>query len=453
VDVILLAVELAELRAEVRADGLHDLLHAFQVFHGEHLMPVLGDENQVNVQEKDTVSASADSFMTSHETKYDVLVQLRYNYRLDPAPRHRKAFARAFGCARVVVNDALQARQRAHQAGLPYITDAELSARLTAAKKTPGRAWLNEVSAVVLQQALADLNTAYWNFFASVTGKRKGPKVAPPRFRSRKDHRQAIRFTANARFKILPSEPSSVTVIKDAAGRYFASFVVEAEPGSLPATGPVLGIDLGLTHFAVLSDGRKIASPQFLRRAEKVLRRRQQDLSRKQQGSKNRAKARLKLAHAHARVADARREFHHQLSTALIRDNQAVAVEDLAVKGLACTRLAKSVHDAGWASFVTMLEYKARLYGRQFHRIGRFEPTSQVCSACGTKDGPKPLHVRTWQCHGCGAWLDRDINAAINVAKAAGLAVTACGAQVRPGPVPAQRGEAGTHPISRQETA
>jgi putative transposase len=131
----------------------------------------------------------------------------------------------------------------------------------------------------------------------------------------------------------------------------------------------------------------------------------------------------------------------------------AVAVEDLAVTGLACTRLAKSVHDAGWASFVTMLEYKARLYGRQFHRIGRFEPTSQVCSACGMKDGPKPLQIRIWQCHGCGAWLDRDINAAVNVAKAAGLAVTACGAQVRPGPVPAQRRETGTHPISRQETA
>jgi putative transposase len=186
-----------------------------------------------------------------------------------------------------VVNDALRARQEARQAGLPCITDAELSARLNSAKKTPERAWLNAVSAV-LQQALADLNTAYRNFFASVTGKRKGPKVAPPRFRSRKDHRQAIRFTANARFKILPngklrlpkigdvplrwsrplpSKPSSITVIKDAAGRYFASFVVETEPGSLPATGPVLGIDLGLTHFAVLSDSRKIASPQFLRRA------------------------------------------------------------------------------------------------------------------------------------------------------------------------------------------
>jgi putative transposase len=284
--------------------------------------------------------------------------------------------------------------------------------------------------------------------------------------RSRKDRRQAIRFTANARFKVLPGgklrlpkigdvpvrwsrplpcDPSSVTVIRDSACRYFASFVIETEPDALPPAEPVTGIDLGLNHFAVLSDGRKISSPRFLRRAEKNLKRRQRDLSRKEKGSRNRDKARLKVARAHARVADARRDFCHQLSTALIRDNQAVAVEDLAVSGLARTRLAKSVHDAGWSGFVGMLEYKARLYGRTFIRIGRFEPTSRTCSACGIKDGPKPLHVRAWQCPACGTRLDRDINAAVNVARAAGLAVTACGAQVRPGAQPlAQRSEAGT---------
>src|SRR5712692_9384766 len=211
-------------------------------------------------------------------------MQLRYNYRLYPSPGQRAALARAFGCARVVFNDALRARQDAHAAGQPYPTDAELSARLTAAKASPERAWLGEVSAVVLQQALADLSTAYRNFFASVTGKRKGPKVAPPRFRSRKDHRQAIRFTANARFQVLPngklrlpkigdvpvrwsrplpSEPSSVTIIKAAAGRYFASFVVETRPAPLSPADSTVGIDLGLTHFAVLSDGRKITSPKF----------------------------------------------------------------------------------------------------------------------------------------------------------------------------------------------
>jgi len=231
------------------------------------------------------------------EIEYTIDMQLRYNYRLDPWPRHRAAFAKAFGCARVVFNDGLHAREAAHQAGLPYLTDRELSAQLTAAKATPERAWLNEVSAVVLQQALADLNAAYRNYFACIKGARKGPKAGKPKFRSRKDHRQAIRFTANARFKVLangklrlpkigdvpvrwsrplPFEPSSVTIIKDSAGRYFASFVVQAEPGTLPEAESVVGIDLGLEYFAVLSDGRKIAAPRFLRHAERLLKRRQQ---------------------------------------------------------------------------------------------------------------------------------------------------------------------------------
>ncbi|MGI5405490.1 RNA-guided endonuclease InsQ/TnpB family protein [Streptomyces chartreusis] len=394
-------------------------------------------------------------------------MQLRYNFRLCPNGPQRAALAQAFGCARVVFNDALRIRREAYSGGKPYPRTGELSRQvITAAKKTPERAWLADVSAVVLQQSLRDLDTAYSNFFASLKKTRKGPKAAAPRFKSKKDNRQAVRFTANARWSIttgghlrlpkigdirvkwsrtLPCTPSTVTVIKDAAGRYFCSFVVQSDPQHLPPASSEVGIDLGLGHFVVLSDGAKIDSPRFLRRAEKRLKRAQQSLSRKDTGSKNREKARLCVARAHTRVADARREFHHQLSTKLISDNQAVAVEDLAVKGLARTRLAKSVHDAGWSAFIAMLEYKAVKFGRSFHRIGRFEPTSQVCSACGVKDGLKPLHVRIWTCQGCGAVLDRDINAAVNVAKAAGLAVSACGAQVRPVPVPAQRGEAGTH--------
>jgi putative transposase len=308
-----------------------------------------------------------DVALFSYYFEYVFSVQLRYNYRLDPQPRYRAAFGKAFGCARFVVNEALAFREAAHQAGLPYVTDRDLSARLTVIKKAPQRAWLNEVSCVVLQQALADLNAACRNFFASRQGTRKGPTVAKPRFRSRHDHRQAIRFTANARFRVLPngklrlptigdvpvrwsrplpSQPSSVTVIRDSAGRYFASFVIETEPGALPEVEPVVGIDLGLHHFAVLSDGRKITTPRFLRRAERNLKRRQRDLSRKQKGSANRAKARLQAARAQAKVADARRDFHHQLSTALIRENQAAAVEDLCVKGLGRTPPATPVHDA-----------------------------------------------------------------------------------------------------------
>jgi putative transposase len=137
-----------------------------------------------------------------HSNKYSRVMHLRYRYRLCPTPGQRAALARAFGCARVVFNDALAARRDAHEAGLPYLTDADLSVRLTGAKKTPERAWLGEVSSVVLQQALADLNTAYRNFLASLRGERKGPKVGVPRFRSRKDLRQSIRFTASARFTV-----------------------------------------------------------------------------------------------------------------------------------------------------------------------------------------------------------------------------------------------------------
>ena len=378
-------------------------------------------------------------------------MQLRYNFRLNPTPAQRVALSRAFGCARVVFNDGLAARRDAHTAGLPYIPDGVLSKRvITEAKKTPERAWLGEVSAAVLQQALADLNTAYRNFFNSVTGKRKGRRVAPPRL--------AVRFTRNSRFAVLPNgrlrlpkvgdvpvrwsrtlpcEPSSVTVILDSAGRYFASFIVQAEDTPLPPVETETGIDLGLTHFAVLSNGRKIDNPRYLRNAERRLKRAQRALSRKTKGSANRAKAQVRVARLHAKVRDTRRDFHHKTSTTIIRENQAVYVEDLAVAGLARTRLAKSVHDAGWAAFVGMLEYKAARHGRTFAKINRWYPSSKRCSTCGAVAEKMPLHVRQWTC-GCGTTHDRDVNAARNIL-AAGQAdrLNDCRAQVRPAPVSA----------------
>ncbi|MFE6923656.1 RNA-guided endonuclease InsQ/TnpB family protein [Nocardia sp. NPDC057663] len=392
-------------------------------------------------------------------------MQLRYQFRVYPTLGQQDSLARAFGCARVVYNDALAAREQARRDGARRISDAELSKQLTAAKKTPGRAWLGEVSSVVLQQALADLNTAYRNFFHSHTGKRKGAKLGAPRFRSRHDSRQTIRFTRNARFTVtvggklrlpkigdlrvkwsrqLPCEPSSVTVIKDSMGRYYASFVVDVSSDPLPMQDSEVGIDLGLTTFATLSDGSTITSPRFFRRAERKLRKSQQSFSRKAKGSSNQAKARRKVAKAHAAAADARRDFAHKHSTKIIRDNQAVYIEDLCVKGLARTRLAKSVHDAGWTMFTRMLEEKAARYGRYFTKVDRFFPSSQLCSDCGVVDGKKPLSVRTWTCR-CGAIHDRDMNAARNIL-AAGQAErrNACGAQVRPEPVPALCGEAGT---------
>ncbi|HEX5495000.1 MAG TPA: RNA-guided endonuclease TnpB family protein [Mycobacteriales bacterium] len=389
-------------------------------------------------------------------------MQLRYNFRLYPSAGQRVVLSRAFGCARVVFNDGLRVRRDAHTAGLPYIPDGVLSRRvITEAKRTPERAWLGEVSAVVLQQALADLNTAYRNFINSVTGKRKGRRVAPPRFRSRKDNRQAVRFTKNSRFTVLPngklrlpkvgdvpvrwsrslpSDPSSVTVVRDAAGRYFASFVVQVDDARLPPVDADVGIDLGLKHFAVLSNGRKVDNARYLRNAERRLRRAQQTLCRKAKGSANRAKARIRVARLHARVRDTRRDFHHKLSTTLIRENQAVYVEDLAVAGLARTRLAKSVHDAGWAGFLGMLEYKAVRHGRTFTRISRWFPSSKQCSHCHTVVDSLPLTIREWTCPGCGTVHDRDLNASTTIRAegrrivAAGRAETknACGGTVRP---------------------
>lgn len=236
----------------------------------------------------------------------------------------------------------------------------------------------------------------------------------------------------------LPSEPSSVTVVKTADGRYYASFVVESGDETLPEAVDEhgedieLGIDLGLSAFAVDQHGRTISNPKVLCRAERKLKRAQRELSRKQKGSNNRAKARKKLARQHAKVADTRGDWLHQVTTSIVRESQAIVLEDLAVSGLARTRLAKSVHDASWGTFRRQLEYKAQRYGRDLVIIDRWLPTSQTCSDCGRLDGPKPLDVRTWSCP-CGAVHDRDQNAAQNIL-AAGRAErrNACGADVRP---------------------
>jgi len=237
-----------------------------------------------------------------------------------------------------------------------------------------------------------------------------------------------------------------VTVTLDGAGRYHASFVVEVHRQPLPRAGREVGVDLGLRAFAALSTGEKVANPRWLRQREKALRRSQRAMSRKHKGSKNREKARRRLASQHVRVADARRDFHQQLSTRLIRDNQAVYVETLNPVALGRSKLAKSVKDAGWGQFTAMLADKADRYGRTLVKVDRWYPSSQVCSACGGQTGPKGsegLNVRTWTCPTCSATHDRDVNAANNIL-AEGRSVAACGGSVRPGATLAVPGEAGT---------
>ncbi|MFI7451264.1 RNA-guided endonuclease InsQ/TnpB family protein [Nonomuraea sp. NPDC049714] len=402
-------------------------------------------------------------------------MKLRYNYRLYPDAPQQASLARLFGCVRAVWNDALARRKAGWKADRAWISGPRLQQMcITAAKRTPERDWLGQVSPVPLQQSLRDLDVAYQNFFASVSGKRKGPKMGLPVFKSRRDLRQSARFTTTA-FRLrpggagdalylakigeievrwsreLPAAPSSVTVVKDAAGRYFASFVVDVPDDSqtLAQVDVETGIDLGLTHYAVTSDGEKIANPKWLHRRERKLKKVQRALARKRKGSANRAKARIKLARQHAKVGDARRDFLHQTSTTIVRENQAVAVEGLAVRGLARGRLAKSVNDASWGTFLRLLEGKAARYGRTFIAIDRWYPSSQLCPCCGHKIGKLGLDVRAWDCPSCGEHHDRDIAAALNILAegirlktqdglndvAAGLADTRndCEEQVRPG--------------------
>lgn len=391
-------------------------------------------------------------------------MQVRYRYRLYPTLGQQQALARVFGCARVVYNDCLRVRKECHARG-EKISDTEVQRRvITLAKLTPEREWLREVASVALVQACQDARRAYRNWFDSLAGRRKGPKVRHPKPR-RKRGSQSIRLTRNgfalhgeslyvakvgdikvAWSRGLPSEPSSVTVIRDSDGRYYASFVVQREATPLPACDREVGIDLGLASLGVTSDGEVVANPRFYRAAQRRLRRAQRVLSRRHKGSTNRAKARHRVAVVHRKVRDARLDHAHKVALRLVRDNQAVYAEDLCVSGLARTTLAKSVADAGWSQLMRCIEEKAARYGRTFGKIGRFEPTSQVCSACGVKDGPKPLNVRAWACAACGTFHDRDVNAAKNIL-AAGRAerLNACGTGVRPPLTVATGAEAGTH--------
>ncbi len=392
-------------------------------------------------------------------------MHLRYRYRLEPTAEQCRSLARVFGCARVVYNDALRLREEAHKAGPPFLSDGEVLRLVTTqAKRTPERAWLGEVSAVVLQQSVADLHRAYRNYFRALSAvkaerargnARAKLRVRKPRLKSKRGQ-QAARFTANSRFRVrpngrlslpkigevavpwsrpLPASPSSVTVTLDCSGRYHASFVVEVAHQPLPAVQREVGIDLGLHVLAALSDGTTIANPRWLRQAELRLRRAQRTLSRRREGSANWYKAKRRVARLHAHVTDARRDLHHQLSTRLIRENQAVYLEDLQVAALGRSNLGKSLADAGWRQFTAMLTYKADLYGRTVIRIDRWYPSSQLCSSCGAKTGPKGqagLKVRAWTCSACAAGHDRDVNAARNIL-AAGRAVTACGGHISPG--------------------
>ena len=357
-------------------------------------------------------------------------MKARYQYRIYPTAQQQKVLARLFGCVRVVWNDALGLCKQSEK--LPKNGDLQKIC-ITQAKHLKERAWLSKVSSVPLQQSIADLGVAYKNFFDSLKGKRKGQKVGFPKFK-KKDNRQSARFTRGG-FSIkgdkiylakigklktfwsrpLPSEPSSVTVIKDRSNRYFLSFVVEVLPKIKPAIYPSVGIDLGIKTFAVLSTGEKVSSPDYSKLGKKI-RRFQRRLAKRVKGSKRREVMRLKVAKLKAKEQDTRKDFLHKLSTRVVNDNQVISLEDLNVSGMVKNRkLSRSISQQGWREFRILLENKSAKLDREFVVISRWEPTSQVCSDCGYKWGKLDLSVRELVCLNCGTHHDRDGNAARNI--------------------------------------
>ena len=357
-------------------------------------------------------------------------MKARYQYRIYPTSIQRRALAQLFGCVRVVYNDSLYQCRQSEK--LPKNSELQ-KLNITQAKKTKARAWLSDVSNIPLQQSIADLGVAYKNFFDSLSGKRKGKKMGYPKFK-RKDNRQSARFRKGGfsikRGKVylakigllstkwsreLPSEPSSVTVIKDRANRYFLSFVVEIDPVHEPASRESIGVDLGIKIFAALSTGEKVFAPNYSK-LERKIRRTKRALSRREKDSNKRERTRIKLAKLCSKVAAIRKDFLHKLSTRLLRENGIICLEDLNVAGMVKNRrLARAISSAGWGMFRTMCEAKSNKYNRDFRIINRWEPTSQVCSSCKYRWGKLDLSVREIVCMGCGIKHCRDTNAAQNI--------------------------------------
>ncbi|WP_406360446.1 transposase [Streptomyces sp. NBC_01544] len=374
-------------------------------------------------------------------------VKRAFKYRFYPTGAQAAELSRTFGCVRKVYNLALAARTQAwtRQERVNY---NQTSALLTAWKKTEELAFLNDVSSVPLQQTLRHLQSAFANFFSK--------RAKYPRFKSRKKSRKSAEYTTSGfRFRDgrltlakmaepldivwsrpLPTgaKPSTVTVSQDSAGRWFVSMLCDdltVKP--LSATDAAVGVDVGLNHLLTLSTGEKIANPRHERRDRARLAKAQRALARKAKGDgANRRKARLEVAKIHARIADRRRDGLHKLTTRLVRENQTIVIEDLTVRNMVRNRsLARAISDAAWAELRSLLEYKAQWYGREVIAVDRFFPSSKLCSVCGTLQDKMPLNVRTWTCAACGTTHDRDVNAARNLL-AAGRAVSACGAGVRP---------------------
>ena len=364
-----------------------------------------------------------------------------YRFRFYPDQQQEKLLARTFGCVRFVYNSILRYRTDAYAQTQEKIGYTAANARLTEIKKLPELSFLNDVSSVPLQQCLRNQQTAFKNFFAG--------RAKYPVFKSKK-HRQSAEFTyraftfKNGELKLakcdkpldirwsrtLPSDPTTITVSKAQAGRYFVSCLCEFEPTLLPVTDKKVGIDVGIKDLFVTSDGFKSGNPRHTAKYAAKLAKYQRRLAKKKLGSQNRLKAKVKVARIHAKISDCRLDSLHKLSHRLVNENQVICAENLAVKNMIKNpKLAKPIADASWGEFTRQLAYKANWAGRTYVEIDRFFPSSKRCSCCGFVKDKLLLDVRSWICPECGTTHDRDVNAARNVL-AAGLAVLAFGENV-----------------------
>ena len=348
-------------------------------------------------------------------------------YRIYPNAEQREKLSVQFGCARWIYNDALSIKQEAYKEYGVSISRFSLSAMLPMLKKD--KPWLKAASAQVLQSSLMHLDNAFKNFFHG--------RARYPRFKN-KHQKQSIQYPQKVKIEgnkiylpkvgwvkcVVHREPEgkikTVTVSKAPSGKYYASVLLDAgqvEPKPVKHIEKATGLDMGIHDFITDSQGNKIPNPRFLNKQLINLKRKQQSLSRKKKGSRGRAKARLLVAKAHEKVAFARNDFQHKLSKIIADENQAVMIEDLNIKGMTKNRkLARHIQDLGWHGFTTKLDYKLREQGKHLVKIDRFYPSSKTCSCCGEKQETMPLNIRQWQCS-CGAVHDRDVNAAINIAR------------------------------------
>ncbi|MCS7479697.1 RNA-guided endonuclease InsQ/TnpB family protein [Umezawaea endophytica] len=374
------------------------------------------------------------------------VVKRAYRYRFHPTDEQAVELSRTFGCVRLVYNRALEARTTAWRQEQRRVGYGDTSALLTTWKRTDELAFLNEVSSVPLQQCLRHQQKAFTNFFDN--------RAAYPRFKSRKRSRASAEYTrsgfrwrddhltlakmdqplAIVWSRPLPegAEPSTVTVSRDPAGRWHVSILVETTINHLTPLTTAIGIDAGLTSLLTLSTGEKIANPRHEHRERAALTRAQRNLARKTKGSNNRDKARTKVARVHARITDRRQDLLHKLTTRLVRENQTIVIENLAVHNMVRNHtLARAISDASWSRFRSMLTYKAAWYGRTVITVDRWYPSSKTCSSCGHLLDTLPPHLREWTCPGCEDIHDRDVNAARNIL-AAGRAAAACGDGIKP---------------------